>query len=455
MDKEKELMDLLNSDDPIVRKDAVESMDSAIPSEEILKKICDLVTDTDKGIRNTVSMKLTMNKNWPSAKYLIDYISSENISVRNLAGEILLNIGINAVRSLEERIHSANNADQKFILDLLGLIGDSSVGKTALEVLNTSKCDNVILACVEALGNIAYADAVESLIQLFDKNELYQPSIIEALGKIGGSDALNFMMDKYNEVDELTKFSVIEGLAAAGDAGTFFFLLNNLYNTSGPLVWSLIHSIAELKNKYGFDIPYDEKIRNMILRTISEGEEQFRHSAVQLAVNFHDADTTEQLLKIYGNDDMLEEDIRQNLYANNQNVLLKLPNIIKQQPENLKELLFLLNDIVEMNIDQIATVPLHNLNDALTQCLTNTSEEVRRTSIELLFKLDEEIALLFIDIMIEDENIWNRMRLIELLQNSKSPIAEDALLRLQNDTDEMVSETAKQILSERQSEIQN
>ena len=152
---------------------------------------------------------------------------------------------------------------------------------------------------------------------------------------------------------------------------------------------------------------------------------------------------------------MLEEDIRQNLYANNQNVLLKLPNIIKQQPENLKELLFLLNDIVEMNIDQIATVPLHNLNDALTQCLTNTSEEVRRTSIELLFKLDEEIALLFIDIMIEDENIWNRMRLIELLQNSKSPIAEDALLRLQNDTDEMVSETAKQILSERQSEIQN
>ena len=455
MENAQQILDLLSSDDASLRKKTIDSLLLTEPSEEIVEKLCEMITDPDKGVRNTVSMKLAHNSNWHAAKYLVNYVSSDDISVRNLAGEILLKIGKPSIDILDQRVLISNDVDQKFILDLLGLIGDPSIGKTALKVLIESECDNVILACIEAIGNVKYEEAVQTLITFFDKSELYQPSIIEALGKIGGKNALSFMMTKYEEVDELTRFSIIEGLAAAGDDTTFFFLLNKLYETTGPLIWALIHSIAQLKDRYGFDIPYDEKIRNLILRTISEGEEQFRNAAVSLALNFHDADTTDQLLKIYGTDYMLDEDIKQNLFTNPQNVITKIPAIIKQQPEHLKDLLFLLNDIIEMNYDSIKSMSLHNLNDALTQCITDPDEEVRRNAIELLFKLDEEIALLFIDIMMEDENIWNRMKLVELIQYSKSPIAEDALLKLQNDEEQMVSETAKQILSERQSEIQN
>lgn len=454
MENSQQIIELLNSDDASIRKNTIESLLFSAPNEEVLEKLCDMITDSDKGVRNTLAIKLGNNSEWNAAKYLVKYISSDDISVRNLAGEILLKIGPGAVKVMEEKITTANDADQKFILDLLGLIGDPSIGETALKVLNESQCDNVVLACIEALGNIRYPNAVQSLITLFNKSELYQPSVIEALGKIGGSVALGFMMAQYDVVDELSKYSIIEGLAAAGEESTFFFLLNKLYNTGGPLVWALINSIAQLKSKYGFDIPYDEKIRNLILRTISEGEPQFRNAAVQLAVNFRDADTSEQLLKIYGSDFMLDEEIKQNLFSNPQNVLTKIPTIIKQQPENLKELLFLLNEIIDMYYEDIKSIPLHNLNDALTQCITNPAEEVRRTAIDLLFKLDEEVALLFIDIMLEDENIWNRLRLVELIQNSKSPIAEDALQKMQSDEEQMVSDAAKQILSERQSELQ-
>ncbi len=455
MENTQQILNLLNADDSSLRKKTVESLLSSDPPEEILVKLCDMITDNDKGVRNTVSIKLANTNNWNAAKYLVNYISSEEISVRNLAGEILLKIGKGAINTLEEKLLTSNDADQKFIIDLLGLIGDQCIGETVLNVLVETTCDNVILACIEALGNVSYENSVKTLITFFDRSELYQPSIIEALGKIGGKEALDFMMKKYDETDELSRFSIIEGLAAAGDDTTFFFLLNKLYSTTGPLIWALIHSIVQLKDKYGFDLPFDEKIRGMILRTISEGEEQFRSAAVRLALNFHDADTTDQLLKIYGSDFTLDEEIRQNLVVNPNNVIAKIPAILKQQPTNLKELLFLLNDLIELNYREIKAMPLHNLNDALTQCITDPDEEVRRTSIELLFKLDEEIALLFIDIMMEDENIWNRMKLVELIQNSKSPIAEDALLKLQNDEEQMVSETAKQILSERQSEIQN
>lgn len=454
MENTQKILELLNSQDASIRKNAIETLIVSEPSEEVLKKLCDMVTDCDKGVRNTVSIKLGFNPNWNAAKHLVDYVSSEDISVRNLAGDILIRIGVNAVPALEERILSSNDADQKFLLDVLGLIGDPSVGPIALKVMNESTYENVILACIETLGNVRYSESVPSLIQFFNKSELFQPSVIEALGKIGGNVALGFMMAQYDSVDELARYSIIEGLAAAGEESTFFFLLNKLYNTGGPLVWALIHSISELKNKFHFDIPYDEKIRNLILRTISEGEPQFRNSAVQLALNFHDPDTTEQLLKTLGNDFMLDEEIKQNLFANTQNVIVKIPPIIKTQPNNLKDLLFLLSEIIDLNYDEIKSLPLHHLNDALTQCITNPDEEVRRISIELLFKLDEEIAFLFVDTMLEDENMWNRMKLVELIQYSKSPIAEDALQKLQNDEEQMVSETAKQILSERQSEIQ-
>lgn len=454
MENTQNILELLNSEDPTIRKKTVDALIFTQPDTEVLAKLCQMITDSDKGVKNSVAVVLEGFGKFEAAKYLVDYISSEEISTRNLAGEILLKIGVDSVKFLEEKILMANDADQKFILDLLGLIGDDSFGKTAIQVMNESKYDNVVLACMEALGNIKYEDSVSDLIKFFDKNELYHPTIIEALGKIGSSEALDFMMKKYDQVDELTKFSIIEGLAVAGDINTFFFLLNKLYVTTGPLVWALINTIAALKERFGVDVPYDERIRNLILRTISEGEEQFRNAAVTLAVNFHDLETTEQLLKIYGSDYMLDELIKENLHQYPQNVLTKVPTLIKNQPNNLKEILFLLIDIFENFSQNLTEVPLHNLNDALTQCITNPDEEVRRIAIEMLFKLDEEIALLFIDSMLGDENMWNRLKLVEILQFSKNPIAEDALLKLQEDPEQMVSDTAKQIISERQSEIQ-
>jgi len=166
MENTQQILDLLNSDDASVRKNAVESI-LVSPSDEIIKKLCDMISDDDKGIRNTISLKLGFNPDWNAAKYLVKYISSDDISVRNLAGDILIKIGKNAVVALEEHILMANEADQKFILDVLGLIGDPSVGPVTLKVLEESPYDNVILACIETLGNVRHSEAVNALVSFF------------------------------------------------------------------------------------------------------------------------------------------------------------------------------------------------------------------------------------------------------------------------------------------------
>ncbi len=82
--------------------------------------------------------------------------------------------------------------------------------------------------------------------------------------------------------------------------------------------------------------------------------------------------------------------------------------------------------------------------------MTNSDEMVRITAAELLFNIDQETAFLFLDTMINDENIWNRERLLDFLAELDDPIVTEALNRLVNDPEEMVSEKAKEMALRKQ-----
>ena len=61
--------------------------------------------------------------------------------------------------------------------------------------------------------------------------------------------------------------------------------------------------------------------------------------------------------------------------------------------------------------------------------------------------MDADSALLFIDTMISDENTWNRLRLLELLENIQEEKFNLSIAKMTNDVDEMVRERAILIAS--------
>jgi hypothetical protein len=71
---------------------------------------------------------------------------------------------------------------------------------------------------------------------------------------------------------------------------------------------------------------------------------------------------------------------------------------------------------------------------------------VRLYAVELLFKLDIETAILFLDDEFLNENFWIKIRLTELLEDISHPAVYDFLEKLSEDENEMVSERAKEIL---------
>ncbi|MFZ5947268.1 MAG: HEAT repeat domain-containing protein [Stygiobacter sp.] len=416
--------------------------------DELIKSIPDLLSDNDKGVRNAASMFIINSQDSRFSKYIVPFITSNDISIRNLAGEVLLKLGSNAVGAMVEFDHQNDDDTLKFIVDILGLIGDQRASLFVMGILSASENDNVVLACIEALGNLRYENSVEVLMLFYDRNELYKPTIVEALGKIGSTEALGFLTSKFSQEDELTQYSILESLGFLGNIETFFFLLEQVNNVSGPLVIPLITSLSKLKDRFSLDIPFDNKMKSLLVYTINEGTLENKKIAFDLIESFDDKDILVASLSLYGEDPDLDELIKLKLFRNIEYVYKEIGKIISNNPKNLRHLLNLfiqsITYIVKYQISlNITMVEIRSITQAVSGLLENPDEEVRKSSMEILFYLDPETALLFTDTMLADENVWNRLRLVELLENVQNEKVIGVLEKLTKDEDEMVRDRAQ------------
>jgi HEAT repeat protein len=448
----KEDIQKLNSADPTVRREVVEKYYSGELPDELAQVLCSKIYDNDKGVRDSIGFALTISNNSNIAEYLVPSISSEDISVRNLAGEILLKRGISSIKALLHYLENNNDDDKKFIIDILGLIGDPSSAEDIIKVLRETENDNVILACIEALGNIKSAEALNVIIRFYDKNELFRPTIMEYIGKIGDQNSLNFIMEKYAVADELTKFSILEILGRIGTEETFYFLISELRTIKAPLTWAAIASLKNLKELLGLDIPYDEFTRNAVLNTLHNADIEYQREASSLLTFFKDRDIFAASFQVFGYDAIIDENIRNNFVLNKKMFFSEITNFLKPNTTNLRSLLEFVKEMVEMDfedIKQLSQLELRNFCSSLSDLLSHPDEEVRRISMELIFSLDESTGLIFTDLLSTDSNVWNRMKLIDLLETIYNEDANKALINLMNDEEEMVKERATNVLNQR------
>ncbi|NMB82540.1 MAG: HEAT repeat domain-containing protein [Ignavibacteria bacterium] len=447
-----QIIELLKNDSV---EEKIEVLDDLLNQEnidEFVEPVCNLVTHPDKGIRNSASLLIINHRPEKAAHYLVQLISSKDITLRNLAGELLIKLGSRAIQALIDFNCEKNSDDQKFVIDVLGLIGSSKAADHIIGIMGSSEDDNVILACIEALGNIRHQESLDILQLLYDRSELYKPFIVESMGKIGSPKACSFLLEKFHKEDDLTKYSILESLGFVGDVDTFFFLLEQVPNIHGPLVWPLITSLFILKEKYNLDIPFDDKMKNLLMFTLQEGTPEHKKTALSLINVFSDKEILVESLKFLGDDDELDEIIRTKIYKNPEYLFEEFQRIISNSNDNLRQVLNLFYSILsyltyEGGTLELSLIQRRNIIYAMSELLNHHDEEVRKSSMETIFLLDNEAALLFIDSMIKDENMWNRLRLVELLEPINNKIAKDALLKMTDDSEDMIKERVQDLLN--------
>lgn len=428
----------------------LDSLRDKEPHENDLEILCELILHKDKGIRNYAAAILISNPVESTAQKIVKLISADDLTIKNLAGDILLNLKEKSVPALLQNLNTDNDDDIKFIVDILGLIGDQSSEDRIIEILNLNTNENVVLACIEALGNLRSEKSIDYMINLFPLNEHYQATIIESLGKIGNQYSLEFILSKYDTEDELIKFSVIEALGKIGNEESFFFLLGEMSQANAFLTGAILDSVYNLKDKFGFDIPFDERMKNRILSILQEKNNPYKKKAAHLLTEFDDPEIFVVYMKTIGSDPELDEIILHKLYSMPEAVIPLIPQLVTTEMGNPQYLFGVLRDL--LNSERLNSVynaepfEKRGILDALIPFITSSDEELRITTFEMLLKIDTETALLFSDEIIDDPNMWNRIKLIELLEPVEHEQKYIMLQRLAKDEEDMVKMKAEALL---------
>jgi HEAT repeat protein len=445
-----ELDRIFQSDDINTQIEFLDELKCEEYDPNIAAHLCSYLQKKDKGLRSALSHFFIQHKCYLVADKLTEFISSDDISLRNIAAEILISYGGFAVDSLIKFLKKTKDAiDLKFAADILAEIHDKKVEQAVLELIKQTDNENVLISYIEALGNNRSVQSVDLLILLYNQNEILKPYIINALGKIGTVKAFNFILQQYNDEDDLVKYMIIESLGDIGNEESFFFLLSELQNVTTPFIPPIVEAVYKLHVRYGFDIPFDEKVKRALLIMLNHKEADYRKVGAKLLDEFDDSEIISEALKHYGTDSEFDGVIYHKLLLNKELVLKHVNNLIKTDTPNLSSLLKLLDEFIQHEpkvIKEIDKIQLHRLIDSISRCLKHTDEIVRLYAVELLFKLDIETAILFLDDEFLNENFWIKIRLTELLEDISHPAVYDFLEKLSEDENEMVSERAKEIL---------
>jgi hypothetical protein len=161
-----------------------------------------------------------------------------------------------------------------------------------------------------------------------------------------------------------------------------------------------------------------------------------------------------ETLKYYGLDAEYDEVIYNKLLMSKNIVIKQISQLLDLDRENLFSLLKLIEEIIYQFpniIQELNQVELNKAIDSIARCLKHPDEMVRLTSLELIFNIVPETASLYLDDEILNENLWIKIRLVELLETLTDENSLRFLDKLSEDENEMVSIKAKEVLTAKKS----
>jgi len=235
--------------------------------------------------------------------------SQDNAGLRNTAVNILIHLGVQSLPVLLDEVNCIDHDVRKFVLDILGDIGDSS-SSTAMIVAMSDTDRNVQAAAAENLGKIGAADAVPALLDaMVDADLLMQFTILESLGKIGKPIPIEKILP-YND-NPLLRKALFECIGRANVEEGIPLLVQGLSDKMGNVSEAAVLSLAALcfnqrKSVADTLLANSEAAQALVGLTHSSNIAVVR-AAIKLLPFTGDASSADRLLAIIENEEVRQE----------------------------------------------------------------------------------------------------------------------------------------------------
>ena len=244
-----QIIDALNSPDEEVRLQGLRDLASCDASEG-LDLIFKAFGDESWRVRKeSIELYLTL----PVSRELIGEIiellhAEENAGLRNAAVEILTRMGRDSVPMLLGQARCPDHDVRKFIIDILGDIGDPEAVPVLIAGLDDED-SNVRAAAAENLGKLKSSEAIPNLLKAMHCQDLLlQFTILDTLGRIASPVSLNDLLPYKDE--KLLRKALIDCLGKAGDDSAVAELVVSLTDPMRNVREAAILALVAIHSRY-------------------------------------------------------------------------------------------------------------------------------------------------------------------------------------------------------------
>ncbi len=445
---------LLTDPDPDVRRRAAEDL-SGCDDRNALAVLSTALGDENRGVEDAVSRTLLSIGGVATARAIVHHIGDENITSRNLAAKLLVQLRGASVHALVPYLSDLDKDIRKLAVDILGEIKSKEPIYYLLPLLRDQD-QNVLVAAIEAIGNIGSREAVKPIFNTFEHYPFTRIIAIEALGKIGGDSVREYLEGKYRDAinvgnaEQIYLFALLDALGIVGDADTLEVLLANYEAIKDPLRDILLHEVMLIIERCNLEYQLDDKMRNDLLHALHNDNHQIQLSAAKGLIQFKDPVVTKELLLSLG----ISEEMDCVIVAQ----MSVRPRVFQIAVECLEagitrgkiQIMMLLGKLAGEFVRsykgfrgyRIDDSELERAFDIASEAWYEANQEDWEIIADTLFRIDCDRAAVFLQRVMVDMDPWSRVHMIEQLVTMPTRRALECIARFVEDENEMVREAA-------------
>jgi len=327
---------------------------------------------------------------------------------------------------------------RKFAIDVVGLIKSREALPFLLPALHDDN-PNVASAAVEALGNIGAESAVPHLLELYQRYEFLQAPIIEALGKIGGKEAGEFLLTQLSHPDPFVQCIVIEALGNIGEARANDLMVEAVPHADTELRNTLLMSISQIAERH--QLPLPPNLESYFLRILEQdraesagdalaiGDRERRLCALKALRHFNSDASFEMMINQLGDDEEVNRIVLDALAQHPVEVCGYVIRALEGRPESRQQLLVELVGLLvpycgDRAVESVASGTDSPLAEravaAISKLWDNADADVRRAILDASVKCNAVQAMDLVKQALQDADASVREEAMQLYEESVS-----------------------------------
>ncbi len=322
----------LEHEDPIIRRQTIEELMEMELDAQVEHLVARRLEDCDRGVRDAAAQFVLNHPSEAVLEYLASLMGSDEIVVRNLAGDLLVKIGAPSVPYIAPYVHHDNHDVRKFAIDLLALMPEAAAHLAAEVAQHFHDPDaNVVCAAIDAIGAFRAEEYADALVDLYHQYEYARPNVVSAIARFPHRVDVQFFREALEDEDPVVQLTAAEALARLHDVNWLALLIEQASKVNELARPIVLKAIAELVKETGDYSIIPSELHPYYMEMAMDMDENFVQAAVEVLIHFPDEEVIDVLISRIGVNDNLDVLIYQKLAQSHLNVLERLIQIAEEK----------------------------------------------------------------------------------------------------------------------------